>query len=172
MGIGLAPKGGSDCKQYLCARLLLLLIDIIEPGIGPCIESSSGQVLRFRVCTTRSVRDRPHNGRKVSALLPNDADATALVRRPQRSRWRGDGGRCVQERLMEASDAFRVHVDTKSGLLAAANLKNQTFTSLTGNKSAEIVQVYMPYACKLLFQEMMAMCIVPRMRFDEVKGER
>ena len=78
----------------------------------------------------------------------------------------------VQERLMEASDAFRVHVDTKSGLLAAANLKNQTFTSLTGNKSAEIVQVYMPYACKLLFQEMMAMCIVPRMRFDEPKGER
>ena len=42
---------------------------------------------------------------------------------------------------MEASDAFRVHVDTKSGLLAAANLKNQTFTSLTGDKTAEIVQV-------------------------------
>lgn len=41
---------------------------------------------------------------------------------------------------MEASDAFRVHVDTKSGLLAAANLKNQTFTSLTGDKSADIVQ--------------------------------
>ena len=42
---------------------------------------------------------------------------------------------------MEASDAFRVHVDARSGLLAAANLKNQTFTSLTGDKSAEIVQV-------------------------------
>ena len=47
----------------------------------------------------------------------------------------------LQERLMEASDAFRVHVDARSGLLAAANLKNQTFTSLTGDKSAEIVQV-------------------------------
>jgi hypothetical protein len=46
----------------------------------------------------------------------------------------------VQERLMEASDAFRVHVDARSGLIAAANLKNQTFTSLTGDKGAEIVQ--------------------------------
>jgi hypothetical protein len=50
----------------------------------------------------------------------------------------------MQERLMEASDAFRVHVDTTSGLLASANLKNQTFTSLTGNKTAEIVQVGQP----------------------------
>lgn len=76
---------------------------------------------------------------------------------------------CMQERLMEASDAFRVHVDTKSGLFAAANLKNQTFTSLNNNKSSDVVQVYLPYACKLLFQEMMSMCIVPRMRFDNVQ---
>lgn len=68
---------------------------------------------------------------------------------------------------MDASDAFRVHIDAGSGLVASANLKDQTFKSLNNDPKADIVQVYMPYACKLLFQEMMSMCIVPRLRFDE-----
>jgi len=71
---------------------------------------------------------------------------------------------------MEASDAFRVHVCTSSGLLTAAKLKSKTYVSLVGDDSSEVVQVYMPYACKLLFQELMSMCIVPRLRFDTPRG--
>jgi DNA-directed RNA polymerase II subunit RPB2 len=73
----------------------------------------------------------------------------------------------MQERLMEASDAFRVHVCTSSGLITAAKLKSKTYISLVGDDNSEVVQVYMPYACKLLFQELMSMCIVPRLYFEK-----
>jgi DNA-directed RNA polymerase II subunit RPB2 len=67
---------------------------------------------------------------------------------------------------METLDAFRVHVDATSGLIAAASLKDQTVRSLHDDPKAEIAQVCVPYACKLLCQEWMSMCIVPRLRFS------
>ncbi|GMH42706.1 hypothetical protein BSKO_10625 [Bryopsis sp. KO-2023] len=71
----------------------------------------------------------------------------------------------LKERLFDQSDAYRVHVCEKSGLMAVANLrKNHFYSQIHGNDS-DVVQVFMPYACKLLFHELMAMCIVPRLRF-------
>lgn len=71
----------------------------------------------------------------------------------------------LKERLFDQSDAYRVHVCEKSGLIAVANLrKNHFFSQIYGNDSS-IVQVFLPYACKLLFQELMSMCIVPRLQF-------
>lgn len=73
----------------------------------------------------------------------------------------------LKERLFDVSDAYRVHVCEKSGLIAVANLKKQTFSSQIYKNDSNIAQVFMPYACKLLFQELMAMCIVPRMQFGQ-----
>lgn len=72
----------------------------------------------------------------------------------------------LKERLFDQSDAYRVHVCERSGLIAVANLKKQQFTSTIFKDGSNIYQVYVPYACKLLFQELMAMCIAPRMQFD------
>ncbi|CAD7697142.1 unnamed protein product [Ostreobium quekettii] len=71
----------------------------------------------------------------------------------------------LKERLFDQSDAYRVHVCEKSGLIAVANLrKNHFYSQIYGNDS-NVVQVFLPYACKLLFQELMSMCIVPRLQF-------
>ena len=71
----------------------------------------------------------------------------------------------VQERLFDQSDAYRVHVCEECGVIAVANLRKNQFHCPACKRTTGIVQVFLPYACKLLFQELMAMAIVPRMQF-------
>lgn len=68
----------------------------------------------------------------------------------------------LKERLMDVSDKYRVHVCENCGIIAQANLESRKYDCKLCSQS-KICQVYIPYACKLLFQELMAMHIVPKM---------
>jgi DNA-directed RNA polymerase III subunit RPC2 len=73
----------------------------------------------------------------------------------------------ILERLMISSDQFEVQVCTKCGLLGYFDKKLKAgFCSYCKN-SLNIATMKLPYACKLLFQELQSMNIVPRLNLTE-----
>jgi DNA-directed RNA polymerase III subunit RPC2 len=68
----------------------------------------------------------------------------------------------LMERLMISSDAFEVNACRKCGLLGYSGWCNLC------KSSKEITPMKIPYACKLLFQELQAMNIVPRLVLEDL----
>ena len=71
-----------------------------------------------------------------------------------------------KERLYDVSDTFSVHVCNKCGLIAAYNNKKHIHYCNTCSNRTEFSYVKIPYACKLLFQELISMNIAPRIITD------
>lgn len=73
----------------------------------------------------------------------------------------------LKDRLYNNSDAYRVHVCDICGIMATANLKRMSFECKACKNTTRISQIYIPYAMKLLMQELMAMNIAPRMMVEK-----
>ncbi|KAJ4475125.1 hypothetical protein C8R41DRAFT_897357 [Lentinula lateritia] len=65
----------------------------------------------------------------------------------------------LKECLFEANNAYRVHVCEICGLTAIANLKKQSSECCACKNKTAVSQLYIPYAAKLLFQELQSMNI-------------
>ncbi|XP_049849385.1 DNA-directed RNA polymerase II subunit rpb2-like [Schistocerca gregaria] len=68
----------------------------------------------------------------------------------------------LKERLLYQSDIYRLHICEVCGLIAITTLESNRLYCKNCKLSSRIVQVLLPYACKLLFQELMSMNIAPR----------
>ena len=104
----------------------------------------------------------------------------ASTRQPLEGRARGGGLRMgemerdclvahgaaafIRDRFFLNSDKYRVTVCDICGMIAAeANEENGSYHCRTCSNSFRFSQLEIPYACKLLFQELISMCIAPRL---------
>jgi len=71
----------------------------------------------------------------------------------------------LREKLFVVSDGYMTHICEDCGMIAVANLDSNRFMCPNGAtcKNSNIYMIEIPYAAKLLFQELMAMQIAPRL---------
>jgi DNA-directed RNA polymerase II subunit RPB2 len=73
----------------------------------------------------------------------------------------------LREKLFIDSDNYKMNVCGKCGLTCVK--KKNILECKTCKNGNNIKEIPIPYASKLLFQELMAMQIAPRLMLDEIK---
>ena len=68
----------------------------------------------------------------------------------------------LKERFMDVSDKYSIYVCNRCGLLACADTKKNMYSCKKCNNYGDFSKCYIPYSCKLLFQELQCMSIYPR----------
>ena len=68
----------------------------------------------------------------------------------------------TRERMYDVSDKYIVHVCKKCGLIASVNNDKNVHLCRTCENRTDFSVVQVPYSCKLLFQELNTMNVVPR----------
>lgn len=75
----------------------------------------------------------------------------------------------LMERLVISSDQFEVHVCSRCGLMGYFNQDIRKGYCTSCETGDGVTSLTIPYACKLLFQELVSMNIVPRLKLAELQ---
>ena len=69
----------------------------------------------------------------------------------------------LKERMLDVSDNYRAYVCNKCGLICPVNHEREIFKCKPCDNYSDFSEVRLPYACKLLIQELESMSVAPRL---------
>jgi len=72
----------------------------------------------------------------------------------------------LKERLLDVSDKYCVYICNICGLIATANPTKRLYECRKCNNYGDFGKTNIPYACKLLFQELQCMSMLPRIQLE------
>jgi DNA-directed RNA polymerase II subunit RPB2 len=72
----------------------------------------------------------------------------------------------LKERLMDVSDKYSVIICNECNMICTGNHEDNIYECKKCNNYGDFTKIYIPYACKLFLQELMAMSIGPRFITD------
>ena len=154
-------------------------------GTEVLYNGSSGEPLPARIFIGPTYYQRLKHMVQDKVHSRSTGPVTKLTRQPLEGRSREGGLRfgemerdgliahgaanMLNDRLSKNSDPYRVHVCKLCGMICQSDLDRQRFLCkcVKGGNTTEIAQVFLPYACKLFFQELTAMSIAPKIILDE-----
>jgi len=70
----------------------------------------------------------------------------------------------LKERMLDVSDKYSVFICEKCNMISTANPAKNIYECKKCNNYGNFSQVFIPYSCKLLFQELQCMSITPRIK--------
>lgn len=176
-------RGTFGEAKYTDADLERLRKELRREGINPrcafnLINPATGKRIPNIFCGYVAVQAQPHwadfkcrgkaRGKRHFMTRQPMVGDSFRVGEMERDAFLAHGAACVmRERMFWSSDAYRIHVCEKCGHFAVANPKLSIFTCSGCKDKAEICQINMPYAAKLMWQELMAFGIGMKLKFDE-----